>query len=133
MEGVVLNNLNLKQGHCLSLKGLIPKDAKMFSINLGKDPANFCLHFNPRFDSHGDTNTIVCNSKQADAWGAEQRETVFPFKQGEETSICFKHEGDKLNITLPGGQIITFPIRMDADAISFLSLECFEMKAISLE
>uniref|UniRef100_Q7M2S1 Galectin (Fragments) n=1 Tax=Sus scrofa domesticus TaxID=9825 RepID=Q7M2S1_PIG len=36
------------------------------------DSNNLCLSFNPRFDMHGDINTIVCNSKGG-AWGAEQR------------------------------------------------------------
>uniref|UniRef100_A0A452UIQ5 Galectin domain-containing protein n=1 Tax=Ursus maritimus TaxID=29073 RepID=A0A452UIQ5_URSMA len=34
-----------------------------FVLNLGKDSDNLCLHFNPRFEAHGDVNTIVCNSK----------------------------------------------------------------------
>lgn len=51
-------------------------------LNLGKDSNNLCLHFNPRFDAYGDANTIVCNSKDGGAWGAEQREPAFPFQPG---------------------------------------------------
>ena len=51
-------------------------------LNLGKDDNNLCLHFNPRFNAHGDINTIVCNSKDAGAWGTEQRESAFPFQPG---------------------------------------------------
>ena len=51
-------------------------------MNLGKDASNLGLHFNPRFDAHGDVNTIVCNSKKVEEWGAEHRETVFPFQKG---------------------------------------------------
>lgn len=56
-------------------------------LNLGKDSNNVCLHFNPRFDIHGDTNTIVCNSKDDGAWGTELRETAFPFQPGSVTEV----------------------------------------------
>lgn len=49
-----------------------------FSLNLGKDDNNLCLHFNPRLKRMGTSSTIVCNSKDGGAWGAEQRESAFP-------------------------------------------------------
>uniref|UniRef100_A0A8C5QRV1 Galectin n=1 Tax=Leptobrachium leishanense TaxID=445787 RepID=A0A8C5QRV1_9ANUR len=133
MAGIVLNNLNLKKGHCLELTGLIPPDAKGFIVNLGKDSSTYVIHFNARFDLHGDINTIVCNSKADDAWGEEQRETSFPFVQGAEALVCFEHQEDKLIIKLSNGQEISFPIRMPVDTISFLSLEGFELKSLTLQ
>lgn len=56
-------------------------------LNLGKDASNIGLHFNPRFDAHGDVNTIVCNSKKVEEWGAEHRETVFPFQKGATAEV----------------------------------------------
>lgn len=64
-----------------------PPCAPSFVLNLGKDGDNLCLHFNPRFDAHGDANTIVCNSKDGGAWGAEQRETAFPFLPGSVAEV----------------------------------------------
>ena len=64
-----------------------------FSLNLGKDDNNLCLHFNPRFDAHGDINTIVCNSKDAGAWGAEQRESAFPFQPGSVAEVGWGRAG----------------------------------------
>lgn len=58
-----------------------------FALNLGQDESNLILHFNPRFDFHGDIGTIVCNSKTDGEWGAELREAEFPFQQGEETKV----------------------------------------------
>ncbi|XP_063283527.1 galectin-1 [Pelobates fuscus] len=133
MAGVVLNNLNLKKGHCLELKARIPTDSKGFCVNLGKDLSNFIIHFNARFDLHGDTNTIVCNSKEADAWGTEQRESSFPFEQGAETLVCFEYQEDKLIVKLSNGQEFSFPIRMPVDTIDFLSLEGIELKSITLQ
>ncbi|KAM8930667.1 galectin-1 [Pelodytes ibericus] len=133
LQGVVLNNLNLKKGHCLELKGFIPNDAKGFCINLGKDAANYIIHFNPRFDLHGDTNTLVCNSKEAEAWGEEQRETAFPFVQGAETMVCFEYQADALKVKLSNGEEFSFPLRMPVDIISFLSLDGIELRSLTLQ
>lgn len=56
-------------------------------MNLGKDHDNIMLHFNPRFDFEGDVSTIVCNSKQGGIWGEEERDTYFPFQQGEKFQV----------------------------------------------
>lgn len=60
----------------------MPPAPPSFVLNLGKDSDNLCLHFNPRFEAHGDVNTIVCNSKVGGAWGEEHRESTFPFLPG---------------------------------------------------
>ncbi|EPQ17975.1 Galectin-1 [Myotis brandtii] len=56
---LVASNLNLKPGECLRVWGEIAPDAKSFALNLGKDDNNMCLHFNHRFNIHGDINTIA--------------------------------------------------------------------------
>lgn len=56
-------------------------------MNVGRDSGNLLLHFNPRFDCHGDVNTIVCNSKQDGVWGEEDRKADFPFQQGDKIEV----------------------------------------------
>uniref|UniRef100_A0A8C8TTV1 Galectin n=1 Tax=Peromyscus maniculatus bairdii TaxID=230844 RepID=A0A8C8TTV1_PERMB len=85
--GLVASNLNLKPGECLRVRGEVAPEAKSFVLNLGKDKDNLCLHFNPRFNAHGDSNTIVCNSKDGGAWGTEHREPAFPFQPGTLTAL----------------------------------------------
>lgn len=58
-----------------------------FSINIGHDPDNLALHFNPRFDYGGDHNTIVFNTLSGGCWGDEHREGNFPFAQGDEAKV----------------------------------------------
>ncbi|PIO30653.1 Galectin-1 [Aquarana catesbeiana] len=132
-DGVVLNHLNLQSGHCVEVKAIIPEGCKGFAINLGKDHKNYLLHFNARFDLHGDTHKIVCNSKEDNAWGVEQRESFFPFQEGSETSICFKYDKDKINVQLSSGENFSFPARFPSDVISFLSLEGIQLKCLTLE
>lgn len=132
-EGVVISNLDLKPGHCVEIKGFIPPDSKGFAINLGENAANFILHFNARFDLHGDVNKIVCNSKEADCWGSEHREDAFPFQQGVETTICFEYQQDKIIIKTASGEQFVFPVRTVLPSISFVSLDGIQFKSITAE
>lgn len=58
-----------------------------FAVNVGKDSNTLMLHFNPRFDCHGDVNTIVCNSKEDGMWGEEDRKADFPFQHGDKIEV----------------------------------------------
>lgn len=58
-----------------------------FSINIGHDPENLALHFNPRFDYGSDVNTIVFNTLSGGSWGDEQHEGHFPFTRDEEAKV----------------------------------------------
>uniref|UniRef100_A0A670HX17 Galectin n=1 Tax=Podarcis muralis TaxID=64176 RepID=A0A670HX17_PODMU len=84
---MVFSHLSIKPGECIKVKGKVPPEAKSFALNLCHDDSDTILHFNPRFDSHGDVKTIVCNSKSNGQWDSELRESVFPFQQGEDTKV----------------------------------------------
>lgn len=56
-------------------------------MNVGKDSSTLMLHFNPRFDCHGDVNTVVCNSKEDGMWGEEDRKADFPFQHGDKVEV----------------------------------------------
>ncbi|XP_030063798.1 galectin-1 [Microcaecilia unicolor] len=133
MAGLVINNLNLKPGKCMGVKGLVPKDCKSFVINIGKDSSNVVLHFNARFDHEGDVNTIVCNSKEAEVWGTEQRETTFPFNQGDIAEICFSCDKSEVKVKLPGGHEFKFPNRQSLDIINYLSVDGIQIKGLNFD
>lgn len=61
-----------------------------FAINIGHNSDNIAMHFNPRFDCGGVTNTIVFNSLSGGSWGDEQVEGNFPFVRGEECKVCWE-------------------------------------------
>uniref|UniRef100_A0A8C9JWE1 Galectin n=1 Tax=Panthera tigris altaica TaxID=74533 RepID=A0A8C9JWE1_PANTA len=127
--GLVASNLNLKPGECLRVRGEVAPEAKSFVLNLGKDKDNLCLHFNPRFEAHGDVNTIVCNSKDAGAWGAEQRESAFPFHE-----VCISFDQADLTVKLPDGHTFKFPNRLNLEAISYLAADGdFKIKCMAFD
>ncbi|CAM5106837.1 unnamed protein product [Eretmochelys imbricata] len=128
---LVATHLNVQAGECIKVKGKILPEAKGFAVNVGKDRSNLVLHFNPRFDSHGDVNVIVCNSMEDGMWGTEERETDFPFQQGDKTEICISFDTAELMVKLAGDKEIVFPNRLGLQNIEYLTVEGdFAIKAI---
>ncbi|XP_035875489.1 galectin-2 isoform X1 [Phyllostomus discolor] len=81
-------NLDMMWGTTLTIKGKVASDADRFSINLGQGTDTLDLHFNPRFDE----STIVCNSKDDNNWGEEQRNDLC-FCPGSEVKVRSKRKG----------------------------------------
>ncbi|XP_019377862.1 PREDICTED: 16 kDa beta-galactoside-binding lectin-like [Gavialis gangeticus] len=121
-HGLEVTHLNIQPGGSIRVKGKILPDAKGFALNVGKDSSNLMLHFNPRFDCHGDVNTIVCNSREDGAWGAEEREMDFPFQQGDKTEICISFDTAELKVGLADKEIV-FPNRLSLEKIEYMSTE----------
>uniref|UniRef100_A0A3B3QZP3 Galectin n=1 Tax=Paramormyrops kingsleyae TaxID=1676925 RepID=A0A3B3QZP3_9TELE len=84
---LTVHNMSVKAGKDLKITGVPQINAEGFTINLGQGDENIALHFNVRFNQHGDRRTVVFNSKHAGSWSSEQREKSFPFKEGEEFKV----------------------------------------------
>uniref|UniRef100_A0A8C3XQD1 Galectin n=1 Tax=Chelydra serpentina TaxID=8475 RepID=A0A8C3XQD1_CHESE len=105
-----------------------------FALNMGRAGSDLALHFNPRFESHGDARIIICNSLQAGEWGEEQREPDFPFQLGQDAKICISFDAQELTVALPGEQQLKFPNRLGLEAIEFFSVEGdFRVKSIKFK
>ncbi|CAM2097925.1 galectin-2 [Caretta caretta] len=112
-------NLDLKAGSTLKIKGKVSSDAENFAINLGKSTNELGLHFNPRFNE----STIVCNSKCANCWQSEYRDSHLPFSRGSEVKFIISFLGDKFRVKLPDGHEVEFPNRHNYDKISYLGVK----------
>lgn len=75
-----LTFLELKQGDCFIVNGVVLKTCERFSINLlsGTNPSkqDVALHFNPRLPQ----NYIVRNSRISNTWDKEECSSPFPFE-----------------------------------------------------
>ncbi|CAI9585507.1 unnamed protein product [Staurois parvus] len=100
---------------------------------MGIDQKNLVLHFNPRFDANGDKQKIILNSKQDSVWGAEKRESFFPFEDGSDIKVCFKFEQDKITIKLSDGKSFSFPVRFPILRISYLAVQGFQVMAHTIK
>uniref|UniRef100_H0YTY7 Galectin n=1 Tax=Taeniopygia guttata TaxID=59729 RepID=H0YTY7_TAEGU len=131
-KGLVVTQLDVEPGECIKVKGKIQSDAKGFAVNVGKDSNTLMLHFNPRFDCHGDVNTVVCNSKEDGVWGEEDRKAEFPFQHGDKIEICISFDETEATVKLPEAEF-KFPNRLGMEKIEYLAVEGdFKVKAINL-
>lgn len=65
----------------------IPKGAERFSINLkGNTEAVNAFHYNPRFSDA----CVIRNSYDNGEWGEEERDGVFPFREGMSYTMCIE-------------------------------------------
>ncbi|KAM9363243.1 galectin-2-like [Symphorus nematophorus] len=104
-----VQDFSIKEGHELKIRIKPTDDSSVFSINIGHDPENLALHFNPRFDYGGDCNTIVFNYRSGGSWGEEHREGHFPFNRGEECKFYINFTSERFYIKLPDGHMVDYP------------------------
>ncbi|XP_054460454.1 lectin, galactoside-binding, soluble, 2b [Anoplopoma fimbria] len=107
-----IHDMTIKEGHEFKIRIKPKENCDSFAINIGHDPENIAMHFNPRFDAGGDTNTIVFNSLSGGSWGDEHREGNFPFVRGEECKFHVNFNMDQFYIKLPDGSMLNFPNRL---------------------
>ncbi|KAM4584439.1 lectin, galactoside-binding, soluble, 2b [Odontesthes bonariensis] len=107
-----VKDMTFKMGQEFKIRIRPKDDCNSFAINIGHDSENIAMHFNPRFDCGGDTNTIVYNSLSGGCWGDELREGNFPFKRGEECKFHINFNDEQFYIKLPDGSMINFPNRL---------------------
>ncbi|XP_056150843.1 galectin-2-like [Lampris incognitus] len=107
-----VQNMTFKEGQEFKIRVKPKDDCASFAVNIGHDSDNIALHFNPRFDSGGVTNTIVCNSMSGGCWGEEHRDEHFPFACGEESKFYINFNNEQFYIKLPDGTMMNFPNRL---------------------
>ncbi|XP_068416850.1 galectin-2 [Eschrichtius robustus] len=112
-------NMDMKVGTTLKIKGKIADDADGFVINLGQGTDKLNLHFNPRFGE----STVVCNSRDGNSWGQEQRDSHMCFSPGSEVKLLVTFENNEFKVKLPDGHQLTFPNRLGHDHLSYLSVQ----------
>ncbi|XP_061081776.1 16 kDa beta-galactoside-binding lectin-like [Conger conger] len=123
MSNMQVKNMSFEAGKELKVTGVPKSDACGFSINVGHCEDRVALHFNPRFDCHGDHRTIVCNSKLDGGWNEEQRVAEFPFQQGEEFKVTISFDNDEFRIKLPDDNVVQFPNRLGDDKYKFIFID----------
>ncbi|XP_061686207.1 lectin, galactoside-binding, soluble, 2b [Syngnathoides biaculeatus] len=103
-----VKDMTFKEGQEFKIRVKPKDDCSRFSINIGHDPENIALHFNPRFDD----DVIVCNSMSGGSWGDEQRDGNISFVRGEESKMYINFNYEEFFIKLPDGSIMSFPNRL---------------------
>nr|XP_055069557.1 galactose-binding lectin l-1-like [Misgurnus anguillicaudatus] len=118
-----VTDLDFKAGRELTVSGRIPPNCKRFSINIGHNPDQYALHFNPRFDHLSDVRTIVLNSKKGEfIQEEEERDTHFPFQTGHDFTVVITYNKERFHIKLQDGYVVTFANRFGEELYNHLNV-----------
>ncbi|XP_078286580.1 beta-galactoside-binding lectin-like [Rhinoraja longicauda] len=85
-----------------------PPEVTGFAIELGKDPENKLLHFNPRFYQAGPK--IILNDMVNSSWSKQQNESS-PLRNDEDFKVRIKFNGDNFEIDVSDKHTMMFPKR----------------------
>merc|ERR1739838_265388 len=128
MSPMTVKNMSFKEGQELKISCKLKDDCSGFSINIGHDPENVALHFNPRLDGC----TVVCNSMSGGSWADEHREDDCPFQCGEEHKVIINFTMDDFYIKLPNEHMMHFPNRLGDVKYKYIEVRG-DAKVISLK
>ncbi|XP_044141057.1 galectin-9 [Bufo gargarizans] len=89
----------LNDGTMVVISGTVPHSGDRFSVNFqcgAGESDDIAFHFNPRFDG----GLLVCNTKQSNSWGKEERKNELPFHRGHpfEIRILVSHHDYKVSV-----------------------------------
>ncbi|XP_033700401.1 galectin-7-like [Tursiops truncatus] len=98
-------------GTVLRIRGVVPKDAARFYINLlcSDDPdSEIVLHFNPRLDE----SSVVFNTMECSAWGSEERSGSPAFQRGEPFELHLIAQKDGFQVVIGDEEYHQFSYRL---------------------
>ncbi|XP_006894401.1 PREDICTED: galectin-3 [Elephantulus edwardii] len=94
----------------ITILGTVKPNANRIALDFkrGNDVA---FHFNPRFNEDN-KRVIVCNTKQDNVWGKEERQSVFPFESGKPFKIQVLAEADHFKVAVNDAHLLQYNHRM---------------------
>ncbi|EHB07937.1 Galectin-3 [Heterocephalus glaber] len=94
----------------ITIVGTVKPNANRLALDFkrGNDVA---FHFNPRFNENN-RRVIVCNTKQSNAWGREERLQTFPFEMGKQFKIQVLMEPDHFKVAVNDAHLMQYNHRV---------------------
>ncbi|XP_004370942.1 galectin-3 [Trichechus manatus latirostris] len=94
----------------ITILGTVKPNANRIALDFmrGNDIA---FHFNPRFNENN-RRVIVCNTKQDNVWGREERQNAFPFESGKPFRIQVLAEADHFKVAVNDAHLLQYNHRM---------------------
>ncbi|KAM9320053.1 galectin-9-like [Gastrophryne carolinensis] len=120
----------LKDGTLVVISGSVQHSGDRFAVNFQCGP-DIAFHFNPRFDG----SLVVCNTKEHQNWGKEERKNELPFHRGHpfELRILVTHHDYKVSVNrnhfLEYHHRIPFHRVQNLEINGCVSLSCVDIQA----
>ncbi|ROL51199.1 Galectin-4 [Anabarilius grahami] len=110
----------MREGMALYVQGVVPTNAKRFSINFKTGPTDkdgIALHFNPRMGSN-----VVMNSFLNGKWGTEQIVSDNPFKKGKDFELFIIIRSEGYQVQIKGQQHSMYKHRIPLEKVNTIDI-----------
>ncbi|KAJ8280297.1 hypothetical protein GJAV_G00052910 [Gymnothorax javanicus] len=97
-----------KIGTTLTIEGVVPEDARIFSIDLrcgDSEDSEIAFRFSPQFE----TSEVVFSTFQNRVWGTEEKVDQNPFTKGQQFVLVFLITEQGYLVTVNGAEFYTYP------------------------
>ncbi|XP_037359282.1 galectin-3 [Talpa occidentalis] len=94
----------------ITIMGTVRPNANRLVLDFKKGN-DVAFHFNPRFNEDN-KRVIVCNSKQDNVWGKEERQSAFPFESGKPFKIQVLVEPENYKVAVNDAHLLQYNHRM---------------------
>ncbi|KFO29696.1 galectin-3 isoform X1 [Fukomys damarensis] len=94
----------------ITILGTVKPNANRLALDF-KQGNDVAFHFNPRFNENN-RRVIVCNTKQSNAWGREERQQAFPFEMGKQFKIQVLVEPDHFKVAVNDAHLLQYNHRV---------------------
>uniref|UniRef100_A0A6I8NSZ7 Galectin n=1 Tax=Ornithorhynchus anatinus TaxID=9258 RepID=A0A6I8NSZ7_ORNAN len=113
-----LTNTNIIIINIITLVPFWPR----FAVNLqcGGNDEDIAFHFNPRFE---DGNYVVCNTKEKDKWGKEERKMKMPFQKGLPFEIRILVQSSSFLVTVNGSYFLEYQHRLPFHRVDTINVQ----------
>ncbi|XP_061683291.1 galectin-4-like [Syngnathoides biaculeatus] len=112
----------LREGASIYIQGSVPGNITRFFVNLLCGPSessDIALHFNPRFDGW---DKVVFNSRQNNAWDAEEKIRDMPFSKGKAFEMVVACSAHGYQFKINGKDFHTFKHRLPLSRVSGMQI-----------
>uniref|UniRef100_F7G6K8 Galectin n=1 Tax=Ornithorhynchus anatinus TaxID=9258 RepID=F7G6K8_ORNAN len=113
----------LKDGLQIIINGtVLLTGSNRFAVNLqcGGNDEDIAFHFNPRFE---DGNYVVCNTKEKDKWGKEERKMKMPFQKGLPFEIRILVQSSSFLVTVNGSYFLEYQHRLPFHRVDTINVQ----------
>ncbi|XP_004640727.1 galectin-3-like [Octodon degus] len=93
----------------ITIMGTVKPNANRLALDF-KQGNDVAFHFNPCFNEN--RRVIVCNTKQNNAWGQEERQQAFPFEIGKQFKIQVLVEPDHFKVAVNDAHLLQYNHRV---------------------
>lgn len=120
----------LNDGTLVVISGSVLPSGDRFAVNFQCGNEDIAFHFNPRFDD----GLVVCNTKEHQNWGKEERKHELPFHRGQPFEIRILVTQHDYKVSVNRNHVLEYRHRIPIQRVNNLSVNgCVSLSCVDIQ